>query len=158
MIVLIYTVFAAVLSYLCVASDSKSARLTALAVDGDEAHGSSIVVASAWGNRRVGLLNQAMLAPRSGLLLRDCKSVHTRGMLFPIDVVFLDRDDRVLAIHEAVDVERVIKGPRGAKSVLELAAGAARSEFALRPAVGLAFRPAAWPKVRTEIRTTAVSG
>lgn len=158
MIVLIYTVFAAALAYLCIASDSKRARLTTLAIDGDDARGSRIVIASAWGNRRVGLLNQAMLAPRAGLLLRDCRSVHTRGMLFPIDVVFLDGDDRVLAIHEAVDVERVIKGPRGAKGVLELAAGAARTEFGLRPAAGLAFRPADWTKVRTEIPTASVSG
>jgi uncharacterized membrane protein (UPF0127 family) len=31
-----------------------------------------------------------------GLVLRPCRSVHTIGMRFPIDVAFCDRDGRVL--------------------------------------------------------------
>ena len=43
-------------------------------------------------------------------------------MRFPIDVVFLDAELRVLSVREAVPAWRTVK-ERGAKATLELAAG-----------------------------------
>lgn len=45
-------------------------------------------------------------------------------MRFPIDVVFLDAELRVLSVREAVPAWRAVK-QRGAKAALELAAGEA---------------------------------
>ena len=69
-----------------------------------------------------GLLGRRALPPGEGLLLRPSPSVHTWFMRFPIDVVFLDRDLRVLDARAAVRPWRMA-GHRGARAVLELAAG-----------------------------------
>ena len=68
------------------------------------------------------LLGLAML-PRAragpGLLIPRCRSVHTFGMRFPIDVLFLDERDHVIDLRRAVPPCRVLRCP-GAMAVLEL--------------------------------------
>jgi uncharacterized membrane protein (UPF0127 family) len=44
----------------------------------------------------IGLLNRKALAQGEGLLLDRCYGIHTFGMRFPIDVVFLDKELRVM--------------------------------------------------------------
>ena len=75
-------------------------------------------------SRMRGLLGRDMLAPNAGMLFSKTKSVHTFRMRFPIDVVFLDRELRVLAVYADVGPGRAVKAS-GAKWTLELAAGAA---------------------------------
>ena len=72
--------------------------------------------------RMKGLLGRASLSAREGLLLRPTSSVHTAFMRFPIDVVFLDRDLRVLRVVRDLKPWRAA-GCRGARAVLELSAG-----------------------------------
>jgi uncharacterized protein len=72
--------------------------------------------------RMRGLLGRSGLGSDEGVLLRPAGSVHTFFMRFPIDVVFLDRDGRVLRIAEALRPWRSA-GARGARSVLELRVG-----------------------------------
>lgn len=73
---------------------------------------------------RVGLLNTPALAPGDGLYLPGVKSIHTRGMHYPIDLLFLDDSKRILAMHTAVAVgQRRIKGPKGTSATLELGNG-----------------------------------
>jgi uncharacterized protein len=72
--------------------------------------------------RMRGLLGKRDLGSDEGVLLRPAGSVHTFFMRFPIDVVFLDRDGRVLRIAESVQPWRTAAA-RGAKAVLELRAG-----------------------------------
>jgi uncharacterized membrane protein (UPF0127 family) len=74
--------------------------------------------------RMRGLLGRASLPAGEGILLRPAGSVHTFFMRFPIDVVFLDRDDVVVGIEPALAPWRT-SGRRGAKAVVELAAGEA---------------------------------
>jgi uncharacterized membrane protein (UPF0127 family) len=70
------------------------------------------------------LLGRRGLESGEGLLLRPAPSVHTFFMRFAIDVVFLTRDGEVLKV-----VHRLkpwgMAGERGAKAVVELAAGEA---------------------------------
>jgi len=56
-----------------------------------------------------------------GLLLPRCRSVHTFGMRFAIDVVFLDRDGRVVSCRRSVPGRRVAV-ELAAYAVLELPA------------------------------------
>ena len=78
-----------------------------------------------------GLLGRKELPAGEGILLRPCASVHTMFMRFPIDVVFCDGDLRVLAVAPAVPTWRM-RGQRGAKVAIELAAGeAARRSLAV---------------------------
>jgi hypothetical protein len=54
-----------------------------------------------------------------GLLIPRCRSVHTFGMRFAIEVVFLDASGRVVSRHGDVRPGRVVADRRGT-SVLEL--------------------------------------
>lgn len=71
-----------------------------------------------------GLLARRTLEPGEGLLLRPCGSIHTFFLRFPVDVVFCDSDLRVLAVSADVRPWRV-RGQRGARVTVELAAGEA---------------------------------
>src|SRR3954452_3426009 len=55
------------------------------------------------------------------LLISRCRSVHTCGMRFAIDVVFLDGEGRVLRVAERVRPWRVVSC-RGARAVIEIPA------------------------------------
>ena len=55
----------------------------------------------------------------TGLLIPDCRSVHTFGMRFPLDIVFLDGERRGIAVSPHVGPGRVV-GCRRADAVLEL--------------------------------------
>jgi uncharacterized protein len=72
--------------------------------------------------RMRGLLGRRDLPPGEGLLLRPASSVHTAFMRFPIDVVFLDREGRVLKIARDLRPWKSAMG-RKARAVLELPAG-----------------------------------
>lgn len=72
--------------------------------------------------RLVGLLGSRELEPGSGMLLRRTGSIHMFFMRYPIDAVFLDREDRVLKVVPRLKPWRVAAALR-AKSVLEVGAG-----------------------------------
>ncbi len=74
--------------------------------------------------RLVGLLNKSSLDAGEGLLIRPCSSVHTMFMRFPIDVVFLDPEGKVLRVYTPLKPWRSSRIVRGAKQTLELPAGA----------------------------------
>jgi len=75
-----------------------------------------------WARAR-GLLGKKALRQGEGLLIRPCLGVHTFFMKFPIDVVFLDRSNRVLATVESLKPQRVTRLMPACGSVLEVAAG-----------------------------------
>lgn len=72
--------------------------------------------------RNRGLLKRAGLAPGEGLWIVPCEGVHTIGMKFPIDVVFLSKKRKVLKIRREMKKWRMALCLRG-HSVLELPAG-----------------------------------
>lgn len=80
-----------------------------------------------------GLMFRPPLPPGAALLLVPCRQVHTFWMRCAIDVVFLDRRGRVVAVLPELAPGRI--GPRvgGAHAALELPAGTAA---ATRTAVG----------------------
>jgi uncharacterized protein len=56
--------------------------------------------------------------PGHALLIPNCRSVHTFGMRFPIDITFLDAGGRPLRVEPNVPPRRVLY-ERGAFAVLE---------------------------------------
>jgi hypothetical protein len=82
-------------------------------------------VAQSLGSRMRGLLGRKDLAPGQGLMITKTRSIHTAFMAFPIDAVFLDRELRVRRVVSGIRPFRVAFGGRGARHVLELAAGEA---------------------------------
>lgn len=73
-------------------------------------------------SRLVGLLGKRSLEPDSGLWIFPSRGIHTLGMLFDIDVVFLDKDYKVVALHEVVHPFSMTGVYLNAESALELPA------------------------------------
>ena len=80
-------------------------------------------VAGSGSTRRKGLLGRDGLAPGEGLWIVPCESVHTFFMRFPIDLVYLDRKNRIRKLRSAVGPWR-LSACLTAHSILELPAGA----------------------------------
>ncbi len=83
---------------------------------------SSAVAAKDSRSRRTGLLKHDHLAAGEGLWIVPCEAVHTFGMKFAIDVLFLSRSKKVLKIRKQMGLRRISMCLR-AHSVLELPAG-----------------------------------
>src|SRR4029079_2407833 len=106
-------------------------------------------VAATRATRRRGLLGRESLGATEGMLLTPCKAVHTVGMLFPIDVIFIDRDGRAVRIVPALAPWRIAMSVR-AKAVIELAAGTAAASD-IRVGDMLYLAPAPPPRRRTAV-------
>lgn len=61
-----------------------------------------------------------------GILLVPCNSIHMFFMFFPIDVVFLDGNDVVVAVREDLKPNRLVMPVAGAVKTLELPVGIIR--------------------------------
>jgi uncharacterized membrane protein (UPF0127 family) len=72
--------------------------------------------------RRIGLLGRAALDTAAALVLAPCVSIHTVGMQFPIDVVFVSRDGRAVRIIHRLKPWRAAVSVR-ASAVIEFAGG-----------------------------------
>jgi hypothetical protein len=79
-------------------------------------------VADTGPKRNKGLLGRKGLETGGGLWITPCESVHTFFMRFPIDLVYLDRRNRVRKVRSAVGPWRV-SACLSAHSILELPAG-----------------------------------
>ena len=76
--------------------------------------------------RLKGLLGVSHLENGGALVIRPCNSVHTLGMKFAIDVVFLDRHDKVVKIINNMNAGR-LSICWHSNYVIELPAGVANS-------------------------------
>ena len=91
----------------------------------------ALFVAERYLHRLVGLAGLGELPPGAGLLIPGCRSVHTFGMRFPVDVLFVTVEGRSLHVHDArhaVPPRRVLRAAphartRPALAVVELASG-----------------------------------
>lgn len=75
--------------------------------------------------RGAGLLALPPLQPGEALWLEPCGSIHTWGMRYAIDVVFLNKDLRVLAVWRNVRPWKIAWAPRGTHVAVELLGGEA---------------------------------
>ncbi|MGO9336874.1 MAG: DUF192 domain-containing protein [Terracidiphilus sp.] len=83
-------------------------------------------VADSGAKRNKGLLGRKGLDDGGGLWIAPCESVHTFFMQFPIDLVYLDRKNRIRKVCESVPPWR-ISVCLSAHSILELPAGTIRN-------------------------------
>lgn len=105
-------------------------RLPAIDLPG----GLRVFAARTWPARSAGLARMSSLPADQGLWIVPCRSVHTFGMRFPLDLLWLDRDERVITVIEDVPPRRLRSQLHSARSVIEVPAGR-----------GDAFA-AAWPR------------
>jgi uncharacterized protein len=81
-------------------------------------------VADSYWRRLVGLLGKTKRWARlgSGLWIAPSRGVHTIGMLFPIDLIFLGKEKEVVHVEEHLRPFRISRVSLKAASVLELPA------------------------------------
>jgi uncharacterized membrane protein (UPF0127 family) len=84
--------------------------------------GLTLHVARSFSERRRGLAKMAPLPDDHGLRILKCNSVHTFGMRFALDLVWLGRSGRVLRVDHDVGPRRMKLCLR-ARSVVETSAG-----------------------------------
>jgi trehalose synthase len=98
--------------------------------------GSRVPVARGLRARLLGLAHLDRDRAGAGLLIPRCSSVHTFGMRFALDLVFLDSGGREVSVRRGIGRYRIV-GDRRASSVLELPSepgfGAAERFGACRP-------------------------
>ncbi len=80
-------------------------------------------VADTFVTRLVGLLRDRQLEFGDGLWIVPCNSIHSIGMKFIFDAVFLDKDLRVVHLMREMKPLRISKLVFSAHSVLEVPAG-----------------------------------
>ena len=100
----------------------------------------NIRMADTFIKRLKGLLFEESLEEEQGLLITPCNQVHTLGMKFPIDVVYLTKEGEVIHTQSAVAPNAVGPCIRSCSRVLELKEGTVRKK---RIAMGqrIAFDP-----------------
>ena len=81
-----------------------------------------VTVANDYFRRLVGLLGKTKRWAQLGkaLWITPSQGVHTIGMLFPIDLIYLDKDKQVVHVEEFVRPFRISKVSLKTRSVIEL--------------------------------------
>jgi uncharacterized membrane protein (UPF0127 family) len=84
----------------------------------------SVRVASSFFHRLRGLLGCRTLGPGAGMLIESCSAVHTVGMRFSLDLIFLDAQWRIVACVSGVRPGRwCVPGGLRARRVVEVESG-----------------------------------
>ena len=113
--------------------------------------GVRVPVAERFVSRLLGLALLERTEAGAGLLIPRCRCVHTFGMRFALDLVFLDPEGREIRRVHAVPARRVVRDRR-ADAVLELPAELGQKSRALiriSPDGGSAWGPI---RIRSSIR------
>ena len=110
--------------------------------------GSRIALADGWWARLRGFLGRERPRRGEGILLAPCNAVHTYGMTFDLDLVFLDNAGEVLAVVEELEPWKKSGRIRRSRYALEVPAGTVR---ATGTNVGDTF---AWTPANSSLRST----
>lgn len=82
----------------------------------------SVWITGNWWQRARGLLGRPRLAESEGMLIQPCSSVHTWGMTYSIDLVYISAEGMVKKCIACLKPWKMSMAP-GTQSVLELASG-----------------------------------
>jgi uncharacterized membrane protein (UPF0127 family) len=91
----------------------------------NQAVATQVEIAATRRSRNRGLLGRDHLDEAAAMLLAPCTSVHTVGMRFPIDVVFVDRQGYAVKVVRNLRPWRIALSI-GGSAVIEMAAGSLR--------------------------------
>ena len=81
-----------------------------------------VSVADSIVSRLIGLLGKRSLKPDSGVWIVPANAIHTIGMLFPFDLVLIDKDFKVVGLRELVRPFKITRPNFRAESLIELPA------------------------------------
>ena len=80
----------------------------------------TVEVANTFLTRLRGLLGRKEFREGEALIIDPCNSVHTIGMRFSIDVLFLDRENRVIGLRRGISPNRMTSIFWNSRRVVEL--------------------------------------
>jgi len=84
----------------------------------------SVRFAVLWWERASGLLAMPRLKRGEGLLIDSCRAVHTIGMRYPIDIIFVDSEWSIVRVVNQLPTFR-FRAARAACRTLEMLSGEA---------------------------------
>ena len=82
-----------------------------------------VVLADTFLSRARGLMFRKEMDGFDGMLIKPCNSIHTFGMSFAIDVIFLNNKYEVIKVFEKLKPYRMTRPYFSATQVLELKSG-----------------------------------
>lgn len=88
-------------------------------------HIGSVTVARSLPARTIGLIGRGHATP---MLFPKCHAIHTFFMRFPVDILCLDRNGRIIRSLPNVKPWRVVSAGRRAEAILELPSGYVRQK------------------------------
>jgi uncharacterized membrane protein (UPF0127 family) len=83
----------------------------------------NVDIADTFYKRMKGLLGKSEMLTGEALWIKPCNSIHTFLMRFPIDVIFLNKNNKVIATKKKLRPNRLTRIYPKAVGVLELPAG-----------------------------------
>jgi uncharacterized protein len=89
----------------------------------DRILGNAVVEAGTFLSRLQGLLGSRGIEAGGGLWIRPCNSIHSFGMRFAFDALFLDGTMRIVGLYRGFPRNRISRIFPRARGVLELPAG-----------------------------------
>lgn len=86
---------------------------------------SEVEIADNFFTRLKGLMHRDSLDAGAGMLIRPCSQIHTFGMKFAIDAVFLNRQGKVICVKRNIPPRCFLPYVAHSGQVLEMASGSA---------------------------------
>jgi uncharacterized membrane protein (UPF0127 family) len=94
----------------------------------DTVIGDNIGIADNFFTRFRGLMLKKSLPENTGLMIYPCNSIHMFFMYFPLDILFVDKNDNIVDYLENFEINKVSKIYSKARYVVELPAGTIKSK------------------------------
>ena len=90
---------------------------------------SQVKVAEIFVDRAIGLMFKDGLHGYDGLLISPCRSIHTFFMRIDIDVIFLNKDYKIIRLIRSMKPWRMTRAYFKATQVLEMESGSVSNEL-----------------------------
>lgn len=82
-----------------------------------------VEIAESFKQKLLGLITYKKLGRNRVMLIENCRSIHTFFMRFPIDVIFVDKNDTIVKLKENLKSYRFLIANSKAKNVYEASNG-----------------------------------
>lgn len=83
----------------------------------------NVILADSFLKRLKGLMFTKELSSDSSMYIRPCGQIHTFFMNYNIDVLYLDKNNKILDVDENISPGKIGKKVKGAAAVIELQGG-----------------------------------
>jgi uncharacterized protein len=88
----------------------------------------NVILASSFSKRLFGLILEPRLDAHTCFFIDHCSSIHTVGMRYSLDVIFLGRKGKIIKIFEKIPPFRFTPFIKNAKKAIELYPGTIRTK------------------------------